>query len=322
MTELEHDIDIKEDNSKQLTKNEILDTQMIDFETNIITNDTLIPTKEQNFTDFSTEMSQLNQTKPNLSNRKKLTGFVSSIFENVKHAWIKAKNDYHESLKRHNKRLYNKKYPYSLHQQKATTKIRKRTPLPKTELNLSMEKVMQEVVSNASTHSTAFQSCIEWLPNDISKIRKLSAPLKDMDKENLENPLITSNLINQKMETIKAKSSEQEALCCVMTSLKEQLEETKKRLEMFEKKYGLYDDIFINIINQEENSEIHNSSLELKNNTITDHQSYPLLSLPSNSSQLINNSYISDSIKTHEQVFNEDPSLETLSPVILQNNLQ
>ncbi|KAG4303263.1 hypothetical protein PCK1_000601 [Pneumocystis canis] len=306
---------IHADSSKLSVKNEASDTFMTNIETPSIPQHSFLSTQKRPHSAlYSDDIHPLDHIQPVYSSRKKkLTGFVSSIVENIKHAWTKAKNDYHESLKQHHKRLHSKKHMYSLHRQKMPPKIRKRTPFPKTELHLSTEKMIQKTASNGSTQSTTFQSCTESLPSNLPKVRQCQIPLKD--KENVENPLALPNSIDQKLETIKTESVEQEALLGIMKSLKEELEETKKRLEMFEKKYGLYDDIFTKM--NPEDSTTHQSSINLNDHAVNN-PSCSLLSSPQTTLQLINDSHLSDATKARE-VFDQDSLLETLSPVILQN---
>ncbi|KAG5519912.1 hypothetical protein PMAC_000189 [Pneumocystis sp. 'macacae'] len=276
---------------------------------------TYVLKKEEKYMHSLENTSQFQKIKQDSSNKRKLTKFVSTIINNVKHAWIRAKSDYQESLKRRNRRLLIKKYARShpLRQQKNTAKMKRRAPFPKKNKEAVSEKAVHEAMSNASTFSTTFQSCTEWLPTDPFKVRGSHALLETLDKENNITSSETLSVMNQQLEISMEKSLEVEAIYCEVTSLKEELEEARKRLEMFEKKYGLFEDLFVKAMDN-----------DLKTCIVSETENYAMnnikrSSLDSSQKEIVseNDPYVFDSNKNRE--LDDDPSLEILSPVVLQN---
>ncbi|KAG4304680.1 hypothetical protein PORY_002073 [Pneumocystis oryctolagi] len=270
--------------------------------------------REEMPVDFSENMNQFQEIKQDSPNKRKLTRFVSTIINNVKHAWVRAKSDYKESLRKRNKRLFVKKHPHPyLRQKKTITKTRRRTIVPKTCEEAISDKAVQEVISNASTFSTTFQSCSEWLPIDSSKIHELKVPLEAMDREDEKKSLEMQNMMNRELDALVMKSLDSETMYYTIEFLKKELEETKKRLDMFEKKYGLFTDLFVNSENHE-NSKIPASHFETEDHMIDD-LTYPVSSLSRDVIMSTVNPHVLNSAESHEQVIDDDPSLEILSPV-------
>ncbi|EMR09042.1 hypothetical protein PNEG_02814 [Pneumocystis murina B123] len=262
----------------------------------------LISKKEQNLPDSMTITKLPKEMKQNSIN---LTGFVSSIINSVKGAWIKAKKDYKKSLRKQTKLRHLKKYSNSdfLKVKKTALKARKR---------LKHAEIDKENVSCIYTEPITFQSCVEKSP--VCELKSPDIPMSiDINGPNLDNSLTISDSMDKDLkgpELVKTND-----LYCSFESLKEEFEKTKKRLQIFEQKYGPFEQLFPNV-EHKETLEIFNTP-KTQNQTMVDLAS----SIPSISKDIstsIDNLSNFNQTKNY-QLLDEDPSLEILSPVILQN---
>ncbi|KTW28383.1 hypothetical protein T552_04120 [Pneumocystis carinii B80] len=259
--------------------------------------------KDENSPDFLAITNLPRQMKQNPINLK---GFVSSIINNVKGAWIKAKKDYKESLRKQTKLRHLKKYSNSdfLKVKKTELKARKR---------LRHAKIDKENTSCIYTEPITSKSSVEKSP--ICQLKSPDLPMSiDTNNSNLDNPLIAPDSID--LDLKDAELVKTNDIYCSFESLKDEFEKTKKRLQIFEQKYGPFEQLFPTPANQQ-SSEILNTPSKTQNQTILDRVS-STSSISKNTSISIDNS--SNSIHTKNlPLLGDDPSLEILSPVILQN---
>lgn len=303
----------------QIAKSRDFNKLIIDKETITKLDKINISKNNQGSTHSSMITNLLKTTKHNLPNQKNLTGFVLSIINNVKYAWMKAKKDYSESQKkRTNLRPVRKKTnSYLLRPKKTTMKMQRHSPIPKIKNKLIIKNPIQDT-SETSTQLTTFQSNEELSPTDLREFHKPYTPSKMVNMSDSKDPEIMVNSINQASEIEIKKSIKTETMNSSIISLEEELKKTKKRLEMFEQKYGLFENLFINS-EDKEILETPITSFKTQNHSMSDttHRLSPIFKNTEKSEEMDKSHTLTES---HEHVFiNEDPSLETLSPIILQN---